>query len=94
MTNCQEILGQSKNSLPWTPHPVFLSLGNTATERTAVYRTLFRDEIEPGMLDTIRKASNQGMALGNDRFKQEVESLTGRRVVSLDRGPKPKRGIA
>ena len=43
------------------------------------------------MLNQIRQASNQGMALGVDRFKSEVEMLSKRRVVPLKRGPKPKR---
>lgn len=42
------------------------------------------------MLTQIRTASNSGMILGNDRFKQEIEALTGRRVTPLKRGPKPK----
>jgi len=29
-------------------------------------------------LNTIRKASNKGLALGTDRFKQEIEALSGR----------------
>ena len=38
----------------------------------------------------IRTASHQSMALGSDRFKQEVQELTGNRVRPLKRGPKPK----
>jgi len=30
------------------------------------------------------------MVLGSERFKQEVERLSGRRVVNYKRGPKPK----
>jgi putative transposase len=29
------------------------------------------------------------MALGNDRFKEEIEKLTGRRVTPRKRGRKP-----
>jgi len=42
------------------------------------------------LLNKIRQTTNQGMALGNDRFKQEFEKLTGRRVFHLKRGPKPR----
>jgi putative transposase len=42
------------------------------------------------LITRIRESTNMGLALGNDRFKQEIEKLTGRRVRSLKRGPKPK----
>jgi len=42
------------------------------------------------MLCQIRNSSNSGMALGSDRFKQEIEALTWGRVTALKRGPKPK----
>lgn len=75
----------------WAPHPVYRQLGKTVTERTAAYRELFHGQLEATSLHQIRQASNQGMALGSDRFKQEVERLAGRRIVVLKRGPKPKR---
>lgn len=75
----------------WAPHPVYRQLGKTVTERTAAYRELFRGQLEATSLHQIRQASNQGMALGSDRFKQEIGRLAGRRVVVLKRGPKPKR---
>ena len=76
----------------WTPHRVYLQLGTTASERTATYRELFRGQIDSMGLNQIRQATNQGMVLGNDRFKDEVERLASRRVVTLKRGPKPKQG--
>jgi len=54
------------------------------------YRELFKYQLDNEALVQVRKAVNQGMALGNDRFKQEVEQLSGRRVTTLRRGPKPK----
>jgi len=36
------------------------------------------------------KNNKPGLALDNERFKQEVEKITGRRVTELKRGPKPK----
>ncbi|MEE9337414.1 MAG: hypothetical protein V3U87_04980 [Methylococcaceae bacterium] len=32
------------------------------------------------LLDEIRKNVNRGMALGRDRFKEEIEQLMGRRM--------------
>jgi putative transposase len=83
--------GLGQYATMWTPHRVYQSLGKSVDERASAYRALFTGHLEPDMLAEIRQASNQGMALGNDRFKKEVEMLSGRRVTPLKRGPKPKR---
>ena len=75
----------------WTPHRVYLELGATSEQRALAYRELFRGHIDDSMLRQIRQATNQGMALGNEKFKQDIERLAGRRVTTLKRGPKPKR---
>ena len=38
------------------------------------------------MLEAIRDATNKGLALGNERFEEEVESLTGRRMTAKKKG--------
>lgn len=75
----------------WRPHPVYLALGNTPSERATAYRELFVGQLDSELLAQIRQASNQGMALGNDRFKQDIARLAGRRVTTLKRGPKARR---
>jgi putative transposase len=75
----------------WTPHAVYTALGSTDKARAENYRALFRGHIDENLLTHIRRSVNQGMVLGNDRFKEEVERLSGRRVETLKRGPKPKR---
>ena len=74
----------------WTPHRCYLELGKTIEQRTHAYRELFRGHLDREQLHAIRQATNQGMALGSDRFKQEIEHLSGRRATTLKRGPKPK----
>ncbi|WP_299204036.1 hypothetical protein [uncultured Amphritea sp.] len=74
----------------WTPHAVYHALGETVAARTLSYRKLFAGHLDDHILTQIRDASNKGLALGNDRFKEEIESLSGRRVIALKRGPKPK----
>lgn len=74
----------------WTPHPIYLSLGDTAADRAAAYRALFVEQIDSALLNQIRQATHQGMALGHDRFKEDMERLTQRRVSPLKRGPKVK----
>ncbi len=73
-----------------TPHQLYLNLGTTGDERMNAYRELFADELDRAVLHQIRQVSNQGMVLGNDRFKSEIERLTGRRTNLLKRGPKPR----
>lgn len=74
----------------WTPHEVYTALGDTSESRALAYRGLFRGHMDMALLTQIRQAVNQGMALGNERFKQEISQLSGRRVKNLKRGPKPK----
>lgn len=73
----------------YTPHPLYLLLGKTTEERTVAYCELFTGQLDLSVQNKIRQATNQGMALGNDKFKQEIEQLTQRRVVTLKRGPEP-----
>ncbi len=61
------------------PHPSYLALAANDAERQQAYRDLFRSELSEAMLVDIRSSIKSGMALGNERFKQEVEALTGRR---------------
>jgi putative transposase len=82
--------GLGKAMKMWTPHPVYRRLGNNTKERAKAYRALFRGHLDDKLLHEIRQTTQQGMVLGSDRFKQEVEQLSGRRVRTLKRGPKPK----
>lgn len=74
----------------WSPHQIYMALDNTLHRRLEIYRDLFNAHVDKKELDQIRNATNKGLALGNDKFKDEVERLTGRRVKPLKRGPKPK----
>jgi putative transposase len=56
----------------------------------SVYRDLFKAHIDEALLNNIRESVNKGLALGNDKFKDEVEVLTGRRVIPGKRGPKKR----
>ena len=63
-----------------TPHPLFLVLGTHESSRRAAYLELFRNELEPGELEEIRTSANAGYALGNERFRKEIEIALGRRA--------------
>jgi len=76
----------------WSPHGEYLALGTTERTRLNAYRALFRNELDRELVTKIRHAAHVGLALGNDRFKDEVERLTGQRQHHIKRGPKPKSG--
>ena len=42
---------------------------------------VFRYELAPEEIDKIRKATNGNFALGNNRFKEEIGEMLGRRVT-------------
>lgn len=62
------------------PHPLYAALGADDAARQAAYRELFRHELEPGMVDSIRRATHGNFALGSERFAAEVASALGRRT--------------
>ena len=62
-------------------HPLYDALGTDAESRQAAYRELFRHQIEPGLVDEIRRATNGNFALGNDRFGVQIAAALGMRAV-------------
>jgi putative transposase len=69
-----------------TPHDLYIRLGMDKLERSQIYRDLFKSHVDGELLEDIRQAAKTGMALGQDRFKQEIEVLTNRRQSSQKRG--------
>ncbi len=59
---------------------LYLGLGRGAMERQAAFRELFRHELEPDLVDQIRKATNGNFALGDARFGNPIAQALGRRV--------------
>lgn len=64
-----------------TPHPVYLALGNTKEERLRNYQALCKADVGTALLKEIRDSVNRGLALGSERFTQQIEALTERRVT-------------
>ncbi|WP_417504806.1 transposase [Marinomonas gallaica] len=73
----------------WQPHELYLKLSRQQRTRAKRYQALFKYHISDEELGRIRSATHSDMALGNARFKDEIEQLTGRRVTSRKRGRKP-----
>lgn len=74
--------GEAETDVLVQPHPVYMGLGTDAAARQAAYRELFRYELEPGLVDEIRRATNGNFALGGASFASEVALVTGRRVIA------------
>ena len=74
----------------WRPHAEYLALGAKRSARAAAYRDLVGQELSRQLISNIRNALNTGLVLGNARFRDEVEALTGQRQQPLKRGPQPK----
>jgi len=73
------------------PHLLYLSLGGDDESRQVAYRELFRHELEPGLVDDIRRATNGNFVLGNERFAAQVSAALGRRVIPGKSGRPRKR---
>jgi putative transposase len=71
-------------------HPLYLSLGPSPAERQAAYRALFAQLLDDALLGGLRAATNGGWAFGNDRFKQEIAAMAGRRTAPMPPGRKAK----
>lgn len=69
-----------------TPHEFYLKLGANKDDRQENYRALFIHSIDGELVTEIRNATKQGMALGNEQFKLEIEELTGRRMRVIKTG--------
>ena len=75
-----QINALGKESELCTPHPEYLRLGGTKSERMKNYRALFVHHVESDLLNEIRSSTNKGLAISGDCFKDEIEVLTGRRL--------------
>jgi putative transposase len=73
------------------PHETFLGLGNSDNERRTAYRQLFSGQLSVADVEMIRDATNRAWALGNDRFREKIEALSGRRSRPLPKG-RPRNG--
>ena len=79
-----------KKSSLLTPHSLYLGLGCSDTKRCSFYRSLFKSAVGQPLIDDIRHCTNKGLTLGDSRFKQEIETLTGQRVTPRKAG-RPKK---
>ncbi|MBU2880790.1 transposase [Psychrosphaera sp. B3R10] len=69
-----------------TEHLTYLALGSNSEQRQERYRFLFNSEIPEKSLAEIRDSTDKAWVLGNDKFKEQVEQLTGRRASPMPKG--------
>lgn len=69
-----------------TPHALYLALASDAGSRQAAYRELFRYELDPDVVDEIRKAANGNFALGGEQFAAQVATAMGIRATRGEPG--------
>ncbi|WP_299808134.1 transposase [uncultured Shewanella sp.] len=79
-----------KASTLCTPHPAYLAINSNKTARQTSYRALFKHHLDTKMIEDIRQATHKGMAIGNDKFKDEIEKLTNTNMRPQKMGRPPK----
>jgi len=81
-----QINALGKESSLCSPHRLYLALGLDKKACEIAYRGLFKAHVDGKLLEDIRQSVNKGMALGNERFKEDIERLIARRVTVGKRG--------
>ncbi len=69
-----------------THHECYKALGKTDTARQLAYRELFRHTMDNALLHEIRESTNQCRVLGNDRFREEIETALQIKATPRKRG--------
>jgi len=76
---------------PWLrDHDLYVRLGASEHDRQCAYRELFRAQIPETDIHDIRECLAYNHPLGNDRFREQIESTLGKRVGRRQRGRPPK----
>jgi putative transposase len=63
------------------PHDVYEALASNPKVRWNNYRELFCYQLEPGIVDEIRQATNGGYVLGREDFKEQIEKASKHRTT-------------
>jgi putative transposase len=67
------------------PHSEYLALGFEESKRLAAYRGLFASDLDAELLREIRTSTHGGYAIGDSRFREEIEQAINLRATP--RGP-------
>jgi len=69
-----------------TPHPSYLALGSSTSERCAAYRAIVAQGCERMEADQIRAMTSRQRAFGDRKFQQGLESTHHRPMGTVKRG--------
>jgi putative transposase len=75
-----------------TPHGEYLALGSDEEMRRAAYHSLFESDLDSGLLREIRVSTHGGYVIGNNRFREEIESALKLRATPHGAG-RPRAGL-
>jgi len=81
---CCNALGRQERII--SPHPLYKQLGADAGMQQSAYRGLFAGHIDEADLHSIRKGTEAGGGIGNDRFRKEIQVTIERRVMLFPPG--------
>jgi putative transposase len=70
-------------------HPEYLRIAQDKEKRLEAYRELFRYQVSDQDLHQIRQATHYCQPVGDDRFRQQIESKYGVKLGQMKRG-RPK----
>jgi putative transposase len=76
-----QVNGQGAESDVISHHSLYTSLGRSEESRLVAYREPFRYQLDPGVIDEVRSATNGNYVLGSRRFTEQVAEMIGRRVA-------------
>lgn len=72
-------------------HEEFLRLGISPEERAQAYRAICVQTLDEAVLADLRTVVNKGHAFGSERFKDQIEAATNRRVRPGRTGRPPRK---
>jgi putative transposase len=72
-------------------HETYMALSHNPETRRRRYRELFQSDLDPEVVDEIRRYANAELVFGNERFKDEIEQALERRARDGKTG-RPKKG--
>lgn len=67
-------------------HPLFKALGRSPSKRQNAYQALFYEPLDAEALQEIRQSAKQGVVLGSESFRTQVENASDIRARPLRRG--------
>ena len=63
-----------------TPHALYLEFSSDQAKRLDAYKRLFNDKLTRNKIQHVRDTTNACLVLGNDSFKDQIETMIGRSV--------------